>query len=91
MIRKLIVLLAIVGIWVLTTRIARMVAARPAAPRSKAPAAPRFEGAMVRDRVCGTFVPRANALTARLGTEEHFFCSAACRDRFLDASRSASS
>lgn len=91
MIRKLIFLLAIVGIWVLTTRIARMVAARPAAPRPKAPPTPRFEGAMVRDRVCETFVPRARALSVRVGDEEHYFCSAACRNRFLEASRAPSS
>lgn len=91
MIRKLIFLLAIVGVWVLATRIARMVAARPAAPRPKTPPAPRFEGEMVRDRVCDTFVPRAKALSVRSGDEEHFFCSAACRDRFLEASRAPSS
>jgi YHS domain-containing protein len=38
---------------------------------------------MVRDPVCGTFLPPANALTltARDGAVR-FFCSEACRDRF---------
>jgi YHS domain-containing protein len=53
---------------------------RPAGARADAP---RFEGAMVRDRVCQTFVPRARALSVRAGDGEHFFCSAACRDAFL--------
>jgi YHS domain-containing protein len=91
LIRKLIVLLAIVGIWVLATRIARMVAGKPAAPHPHAPSAPRFEGDLVRDRVCGTFVPRAKALSLRSGDEEHFFCSAGCRDRFVEISRAPSS
>jgi len=90
-IRKLIVLLAIVGIWALAVRIARLVATRPAEARPKGTPAPRFEGAMVRDRVCQTFVPRVKALALRVGDEEHFFCSAACRDRFLEASRPPSS
>lgn len=91
MIRKLIFLFAIVGIWALAVRIARLVAARPADSRAKATPAARFEGAMVRDRVCQTFVPRAKALSLRVGDEEHFFCSSTCRDRFLAASRPASS
>ena len=48
---------------------------------------PPREGArgvdMVRDRVCNTFVPRAQALTAVVGGHEMHFCSAACRDRAL--------
>ena len=41
------------------------------------------QGPMVRDRVCNTFLPRARALRLESGTEEHFFCSETCRDRFL--------
>jgi hypothetical protein len=40
-------------------------------------------GTMVRDRVCNTFLPRERALTTRLGSEEHFFCSEKCREAFL--------
>jgi YHS domain-containing protein len=50
-------------------------------------AVPRFEGAMVRDRICQTFLPRSAALTVRQGDEEHFFCSDACRAAFLDRRR----
>jgi len=36
---------------------------------------------MVRDRVCGTFVPRTRALVAMVEGREQHFCSEACRDR----------
>lgn len=49
---------------------------------------PRFEGAMVRDRECQTFLPRARALSVRAEDGEHFFCSAGCREAFLARSRS---
>ena len=48
---------------------------------------PRFEGAMVRDRECQTFLPRGRALTVRAEDGEHFFCSAGCREAFLARSR----
>lgn len=57
---------------------AGFVRARSAPARSKP--APR---ALVRDRVCNTFLPRDVALTARVGGREEHFCSAACRDRAL--------
>ena len=41
------------------------------------------QGPMVRDRVCNTFLPRSRALRLESGTQEHFFCSETCRDRFL--------
>ena len=48
---------------------------------------PRFEGAMVRDRECQTFLPRARALSIRCDDGEHFFCSSGCREAFLTRSR----
>jgi hypothetical protein len=36
---------------------------------------------MVRDRVCGTFLPRSRALVAEVDGREQYFCSRACRDR----------
>jgi YHS domain-containing protein len=38
---------------------------------------------LVRDPVCGTFVARDRAVTAAIGGESRFFCSAACRDTAL--------
>jgi YHS domain-containing protein len=34
---------------------------------------------LVRDPVCGTYVPRARALTAGSGDRVQFFCSEECR------------
>lgn len=42
-------------------------------------------GALVRDRVCNTFLPREHALTALVDGREEHFCSAACRDISLAA------
>jgi len=63
----------------------------PAARRPPQPG-PQPTGKMVRDRFCNTFIPEADALTAQLEGEQHFFCSEACRSGFLaqrDAQRSA--
>jgi len=39
---------------------------------------------LVRDRVCGTYLPRASALRwVDAGGGEHFFCSEACRNAHL--------
>lgn len=54
---------------------------------------PRVEGrdnapsevAMVRDRVCNTFLPRDRALRAVVNGREEHFCSPACRDRARQA------
>ena len=39
--------------------------------------------AMVRDRICQTFLPEADALKIEKDGKTHFFCSTTCRDRFL--------
>jgi hypothetical protein len=40
---------------------------------------------LVKDEVCGTYVPRSRALFAEVGGRTAHFCSAACRDRALAA------
>jgi hypothetical protein len=40
---------------------------------------------LVRDEVCGTYVPRSRALLAEVGGRSAHFCSAGCRDRALAA------
>ena len=37
--------------------------------------------ALVRDRICNTFLPRDRALTLVVEGREEHFCSATCRDR----------
>lgn len=86
MIRRLLVLaIALVGaVWILR----RFLREASASAGAKASAAPRFEGAMVRDRICSTFLPRSRALLVRDGGEEHFFCSESCRAAFVSRHRS---
>lgn len=92
MIRKLLFLLALIGVWFVVTRLARAFAAGgPRRQAGKNGATPRFEGAMVRDRVCETFIPRSRALSVRADDGEHFFCSEACRDRYLAEARPTAS
>ncbi|MBZ5639663.1 MAG: hypothetical protein LAO51_13035 [Acidobacteriia bacterium] len=87
MIRRLVVLLlAVFGAWWLIRRLAGGLAAAGSGSRH---AVPRFEGAMVRDRICQTFLPKSRALTVRQGAEELFFCSEACRAAFLARRRTA--
>jgi YHS domain-containing protein len=84
--RLLVLLVAAFGAWWLVRRFGGDLVAAGHATRD---AVPRFEGAMVRDRICRTFLPKSRALSVRCGDEEHFFCSEACRAAFLSRRRSA--
>lgn len=53
---------------------------RPSRP-SQRPQASREGAALVRDRVCNTFLPRERAIRAMIGGREEFFCSDECRKR----------
>lgn len=89
MIRRFLFAVFVLGVFALLSRLVGLVARRRApAASGRTPVTPRFEGAMVRDRVCQTFLPRSRALALRSGGEEHFFCSPTCRDRFLAAASS---
>jgi len=55
----------------------------PARSQAQTPGAIQDQGAMVRDRVCNTFLPVSRALRQKVGSEEHYFCSEVCRQRFL--------
>lgn len=49
------------------------------APRAPQPQEPE---ALVQDPVCGTFIPRKEALKAQKDGQEFFFCSEGCLKRF---------
>ena len=68
---------------------ARLVRSMRPRTRPAAPAPPPRAGRMVRDRVCNTFLPIESALPTALGGETHYFCSEACRSRFLRSARGA--
>jgi hypothetical protein len=61
---------------------------RPAARTPRASVAPARE--LVRDRVCNTFVAPERAVKAIVNGRPESFCSPACRDRALQATRAAS-
>jgi uncharacterized protein len=42
---------------------------------------------MVKDPVCGIYVPKREALTASHGGETIYFCSPKCRERYLEAKK----
>jgi YHS domain-containing protein len=59
----------------------------PAAARRPRAGPPERGVQMVRDPVCGTFLPPGNALTLTgRGGAVHYFCSDACRQRFDERS-----
>ena len=37
---------------------------------------------MVKDPACGVYVPRRDAIEARVRGENHFFCSKECLEKF---------
>jgi len=84
--RLLVLMVAAIGAWWL---LRRMTATLGTSGRAQRQAVPRFEGAMVRDRICQTFLPKSRALTVREGDDEHFFCSDGCREAYLTRRRTA--
>ena len=42
-----------------------------------------YRGQMVRDPVCGVYIPEQGALVERRSGETYHFCSEACRESFL--------
>jgi len=47
-------------------------------------------GAMVKDPICGTYVPADAEIRVRDGEKVHTFCSYECRDKFLKQLESSS-
>ena len=52
---------------------------RPPGPASNIP----LTGELKRDPVCGTYIATSTSLKHMAGSETVYFCSAACRDKFL--------
>jgi len=73
-------LLVIVGFLVYSVVVAllRGLGRRPTAPAHEKSA----EGeTMVKDPVCGTYLPRSDALTGTVSGETRYYCSQECRER----------
>ncbi len=41
------------------------------------------EGIMIKDPVCGTFVPKDTDIRVKQGSDVHCFCSYECRDTYV--------
>ena len=39
---------------------------------------------LMKDPVCQTYIPRESAYVAAIEGQEYYFCSEACRDRFIE-------
>ena len=82
LLRLLLWLFAVLGIgWLLRRAAGGRTAASSRPERQQTPETTR--GLLVRDRICNTFLPKARALTERVGDDEHYFCSERCRSIFL--------
>jgi len=74
---------AIRAIWKLLQGIMTGLTAPAAGPSPPRPPGPPGQGVqMVRDPVCGTYVVPARALSIRDGSQQVYFCSDACRDKY---------
>ena len=49
---------------------------------------PRIDDLMVKDPVCGIYFPQREGVTLSRGGQTFLFCSATCRDRFLEGPES---
>lgn len=79
------------------TRMAREIGAPPASQAQRPPQSAGSPGAevamnarrLVRDPVCGIHVAEVLAIPLRAGKETIYFCSQACRERYLSETRKA--
>jgi len=55
----------------------------PAAPKAPSPRAGARSGIMVKDEVCQTYLPREDAIRTKVDGLDRYFCSEACRAKFL--------
>jgi uncharacterized protein len=47
----------------------------------------KVTGALVRDPVCGMYIPQHEAIAGRVGGETRYYCSEACRTKDAQAGR----
>ena len=55
----------------------------PAASRRKVNPPPPKQGLMVKDEACNTYLPKEDAIRLNFEGKEHYFCSNACKQKFL--------
>lgn len=55
------------------------------------PQAKQVSGMMVKDDVCGTYLPKEEALTEKEKGHVYYFCSQECRRKFLESAHTRKS
>ncbi len=84
------------AIWLLYKGVRRLLFGPPKRPRTAPWPGPFARGRpenaevmdeMVQDPACGVYVPRQQAVRARIKGKVHYFCSDECRQKFLNGQR----
>jgi YHS domain-containing protein len=76
----LLIIIAYLGYRVVKSWLARTL--QP--PGEKGMHNPKIDDVMIKDPVCGIYFPRREGVELRQGGQVYLFCSAACRDRFVE-------
>ncbi len=74
---RLVLFAVVVYVAMLFVRIYRGLKRLRTPPQTQPP--PEVRGVMVKDEVCGIYIPREEALTEFRDGVEHYFCSEECR------------
>lgn len=79
--------MVLAGLWFgrLLRGVSRRAQGGAAPPSAGRPPVPQAGEPMVRDRICNKFLPRSKAIALEHAGQSHYFCSDACRGRFLDS------
>lgn len=57
----------------------------PSGPPASGPTTGEIDDIMVKDPYCEVYFPKRKALHVKLAGEDLYFCSPACRDKFLES------
>lgn len=53
-------------------------------PKPKGRDLREFEDELVKDPVCGIYIPKNKAISVRVGGTKVYFCSKECREKYLE-------
>ena len=78
-------IIRIIIVALIVRMVLRLVSGQRPQVGGRAPRKPveRAGGALVQDPQCGTYIPQSTALVAGRGADVKYFCSPACRDRYM--------
>ncbi|HUJ79485.1 MAG TPA: YHS domain-containing protein [Nitrospiria bacterium] len=80
----LIVIAVLLGLVVVNWFWQFLLASDAKARRERTGAAPRTGEPMVRDPLCGMYLPKSSALSADIDGRTHYFCSRQCADQYRE-------